>query len=467
MPPPANPLRPRPAVSLWQQLIEVARFVGAVRSGRSADDALELLPAQHRPAAQAIGFAVLRNLGLAQALLDLLAQRKPDTPTSHLLLSALALLTPSCDPTGPSYDPHTLINQTVEACKRQAATTHGAGFVNACLRRYLREADRLLLQAQQIEGARWNHPPWWLDRLKSDHPGHWEQVATADLCKAPLVLRIHPALLQTARQNLPPGVQVGPQAWAVSRPVQPTEIAGFSNGRISVQDSAAQLAAPLLLEPLMKSRARRLRILDACAAPGGKTTHLIELAHSWGMAIDVTALEIDAARAQRIHENLQRCGTQAQVLVADAARPNTWWDGQHFDGILLDAPCSASGIVRRHPDILWLRRPEDISRLAVIQSSLLDALWPMLAPQGCFVYCTCSVFRQEGSGQIEAFLSRNSQALLRPSPGHLLPATSGPASTLPDNQTGVLPAEITPPWQQTREHDGFFYAVLEHGAHRS
>ncbi len=211
---------------------------------------------------------------------------------------------------------------------------------------------------------------------------------------------------------------------------------------MSVQDAAAQLAAPLLLHELTPPAGRRLRLLDACAAPGGKTAHLLELADA-----ELTALEVDPQRAARIEDTLQRLGLAARVVAADAAAVPDWWDGQPFDGILLDAPCTASGIVRRHPDVRWLRRPGDIAQLAAQQQRLLQALWPLLRPGGRLLYCTCSVFREEGEQRIRAFVAHNNAALLRPAPGHLLPASGLGAEAVRDNPES--------------DHDGFFYALLE------
>ena len=218
------------------------------------------------------------------------------------------------------------------------------------------------------------------------------------------------------------------------------QLPGFELGWVSVQDSAAQLAAPLLLQgfPAMSG----LRVLDACAAPGGKTAHLLELAD-----VEVTALDVDPERCERIHQTLQRLGLQARVVAADAADASGWWDGQPFDAILLDAPCSASGIVRRHPDIRWLRRATDIAQLASLQARLLQRLWPLLKPGGKLLYCTCSVFRAEGDEQVAAFLADNTTAQLLPSPGHLLPTP--------------IPQSGEPADNPAHDHDGFFYALLE------
>jgi 16S rRNA (cytosine967-C5)-methyltransferase len=209
---------------------------------------------------------------------------------------------------------------------------------------------------------------------------------------------------------------------------------------VSVQDGAAQMAARLLLGE--QTFHERPRILDACAAPGGKTAHLLELCDA-----EVIALEIDPVRAKRIHQTLNRLELQASVVCADAATPQTWWDGKPFDRILLDAPCTASGIVRRHPDIRWLRRESDVAQLALTQKKLLAALWPLLNIGGRLLYCTCSVFQAEGAKQAQSFLDNNKDALILPSPGHLLPQNSHEGMEVPDNLIS--------------EHDGFFYALFE------
>jgi 16S rRNA (cytosine967-C5)-methyltransferase len=234
---------------------------------------------------------------------------------------------------------------------------------------------------------------------------------------------------------------VGEHGVILQRPMPVRDIPGFDAGEVSVQDAAAQLAAPLLLRAVQGSTQAGLRILDACAAPGGKTAHLLELADA-----EVTALDIAPERCARIEETLQRLGLQARVLAADAAQPAQWWDGRMFDAILLDAPCTASGIVRRHPDVRWLRRESDIAQLAALQARLLAALWPLLRPGGSLLYCTCSVFRAEGEGQAQTFVAHNTDAFLRPAPGHLLPRTGAKHNGVQDNLEG--------------DHDGFYYALL-------
>ena len=234
----------------------------------------------------------------------------------------------------------------------------------------------------------------------------------------------------------------GESGLVLQQPQAVNALPGFEQGWFSVQDPGAQMAAPLLLNGLQPIGTQRLRVLDACAAPGGKTAHLLEMAD-----MDLLAIDVEAARCQRVHENLQRLQLKAEVRCADAARPSDWWDGQAWDAILLDAPCTASGIVRRHPDIPWLRRQSDVAALADTQHHMLRTLWPTLRGGGRLLYCTCSLFRAEGEGQIQAFLVNNRDARLMPSPGHLLPGLPATGVAVSDNLA--------------EEHDGFFYALLE------
>lgn len=443
-----SPSSPAPlGPPLWRQLQLVAGVLAAVRGGASGTAALDAVEPALRPGVQAIAFQTMRWLGRGEALRRHLAKRTPPPAADALLCTALAL---GWAPERSPYEPFTLVDQTVEAAKRQPHTRAQASFINACLRRFLREREELVAATEREPVAQWNHPRWWIERLRRDHPQAWQQVLTADNGPAPLTLRINArttsverylpalaALQLPARRVAEQGVELG-----AARPVQ--QLPGFEAGEFSVQDAAAQLAAPLLLEGLAPAGAR-LRVLDACAAPGGKTAHLLERAGT--VPLDVTALEIDPQRARRIDENLARLGLAADVRVADAARPESWWDGQPYDGILLDAPCTASGIVRRHPDVRWLRRESDVEQLALQQAMLLAALWPLVRPEGRLLYCTCSVFREEGSRQIDAFLAHNTDARLLPSPGHLLPQGGAGRRGVPDNALG--------------EHDGFFYALLQ------
>lgn len=439
---------------LWRQLQLTAAALASIRAGTSGSVAFDAVEPALRPGVQALGFQVLRWLGRAEALRRHLAKRTPPPLPDALLCTALAL---AWDAERAPYEPFTLVDQAVEAAKRNPATRAQASFINACLRRFLRERDELVAITDSEPVAQWNHPRWWIERLKRDHPREWQRVLGADNAQAPMTLRVNvqksnaASYLSELEAVGLAAIRVGPSGLqlARARPVQ--QLPGFADGSCSVQDAAAQMAAPLLLEGLLPSKpgAVPLRVLDACAAPGGKTAHLLELAGP--DAIEVTALEVDAIRSRRIDETLARLGLKARVVVADAARPADWWDGTPFDAILLDAPCTASGIVRRHPDVRWLRRESDTAQLAAQQAALLAALWPLVRPGGRLLYCTCSVFREEGSQQIDAFLVHNTNARLQPSPGHLLPQSGANARGVPDNPSG--------------DHDGFFYALLEKHPH--
>lgn len=418
-----------------------------MRRGESATPAIARVPGDLRPAAQALAFHALRQLGRAEALRKLLANRPPPPEADALLCTALAL---AWQEEGAPYPAFTLVDQAVEAAKRQPGTKQQQGFINACLRRFLRERDALVAATDQDPGARWNHPRWWIARLRQDHPDQWQAILAASNGAAPMTLRVNTrrVAVQEMRDRLAQaGVAtepVGAQGLVLQQALPVHAIPGFAEGLLSVQDAGAQLAAQLLLQDLPATGAP-LRILDACAAPGGKTAHILELADA-----QLLALDVDPARCERIHQNLQRLGLAADVRAADAAEPAGWWDGQPFDAILLDAPCTASGIVRRHPDVRWLRRDTDIAQLAQLQRKLLEALWPLLAEGGRLVYCTCSVFRAEGEAQVAAFVARHNGASLLPAPGHLIPQPGAGAQPLPDNQPG--------------DHDGFYYAVLQKGA---
>jgi 16S rRNA (cytosine967-C5)-methyltransferase len=428
---------------LWQQLQAVAEVLQAIRSGVSGTAAMAQVAPALRPGVQALLFHVLRSLGRAQELRHLLAKRAPPPPADALLCTALALAWHEQDA---PYEAFTLVNQTVEAAKKNAATRAQASFINACLRRFLRERDELVAATNKNPLAVWNHPQWWIELLKKDWPTQWQRILAANNQHAPMTLRVNTrrstvsAYLQTLEQAGMAAVATGDSGVILAQPRPVFDLPGFAEGVVSVQDGAAQQATPLLLAGLHSDKA--LRVLDACAAPGGKTAHLLEFADC-----EVIALDVDAQRCERITQTLDRLQLKATVLTADAAQVATWWDGQLFDAVLLDAPCSASGIVRRHPDIRWLRRETDIAQLALIQARLLKALWPVVKPGGRLLYCTCSVFKAEGQAQIQTFLARNTEATLLASPGHLMPFNGAKEDLVPDNSPS--------------EHDGFYYALLE------
>ncbi|MES2992295.1 MAG: 16S rRNA (cytosine(967)-C(5))-methyltransferase RsmB [Pseudomonadota bacterium] len=439
----ASPPAPHTSLPLAQLLNHTADAVQAVRAGASLNTALAATPGAARPGTQALSFHALRWLGAAQALRTQLAPKTPPPKVDALLLTALALLWPAAEA---PYAEHTLVDQAVDAARQRAKPS--ASFVNAVLRRFLREREALVAAALRDPLARYNHPGWWIDRLKADWPQQWQAILDADNQRPPMTLRVnarHGSVIDYVARLAAQGLDaemLGGQAVRLARPCAVTQLPGFAQGDVSVQDEAAQRAAPLLIGPGLPAGAR---VLDACAAPGGKTAHLLELAD-----LDVLALDSDPARLTRVHDTLARLGLTAKTVAADAGAPATWWDGRPFDAILLDAPCSAAGIVRRHPDVRWLRRSTDIPALAAVQARLLDALWPLLAPGGRLLYCTCSVFQAEGQHQIDAFLQRQPGAALAAdpaSPGHLLP--------LPDNRDERSVHDIS------AAADGFFYALIE------
>jgi len=414
------------SANLEQALYAAGDAVAQVRAGRSLSDALERLEAGSslRAAVQDLAYGTLRNLGLLDAILAELL-RKPAKPALHALLLA-ALYQLRARP----RTSHTTVDQAVRAVSRLEPAAKG--LANAVLRNYLREADALVARCDS-DTAHYSYPQWWIDRVRAAWPLHWESVLNAGNLHPPMTLRVNRRRL-TVEQYLAKlgerglsGELAGEQAILLERPVPIESLPGFGAGEVSVQDAGAQFAAPLLdVHPGM-------RVLDACAAPGGKAGHILELADC-----ALTALDNDPARVPRISDNLARLGFSARVVCGDCASPAAWSDGAPFERILLDAPCTASGVVKRHPDIKWLRRESDIAQLAATQIRMLDALWQQLAPGGKLLYATCSVFPQENAQTIESFLARRDGARRLP-----LAGLEG-GQLLPDAR-----------------HDGFFYALLE------
>ncbi|NRF66198.1 16S rRNA (cytosine(967)-C(5))-methyltransferase RsmB [Aquincola sp. S2] len=453
-----------PSPPLARLLDQTADAVAAVRSGRSLTEVLARCPVELKPGTQALSFHVLRWWGGAQAVRALMAPKAPPANVDALLCSAIALLWPGSEP---PYAEHTLVDQAVGAARQR--TPAAANFVNAVLRRFVRERDALVAAVQPQPIAAFNHPLWWIERIKQDWPQHWQALLGAANKHPPMVLRVNArrgtaaAYVQRLAAQGRGAQAIGEQAVLLDKPLPVTELPGFAEGEVSVQDLSAQRAGPLLLgagadrlsppgrpkgeylraQPEGVPVTARARVLDACAAPGGKTAQLLELAD-----VDLLALDSDPLRLTRVQETLNRLQLKAHLQVADAREPARWWDGRPFDAILLDAPCTASGIVRRHPDVRWLRRPDDVVALSRIQAELLDALWPLLAPGGRLLYATCSVFRLEGQQQIDAFLQRH--AADKP---WLDPASPGHLPGLPDNAP-------RPGFASETSGDGFFYALI-------
>ncbi len=378
-------------------------------------------PPNARAAAQDVAYGVLRRFGRGEFILSRLLSKPLTHPeTQALLLGALYRLDTRADSTP------MVVDQAVAAAGELAGGVF-KGLVNGVLRNYLRQRESLLAAMATDEEARLQHPRWWITRLQRHYRDNWQSIVDAGNSPPPMTLRVNQrkasvteymtmleAVGQTARQT-------GRHGLVLQKPVSVESLPGFFDGLVSVQDAGAQRAAELL------SPAPHTRVLDACAAPGGKTAHLLETAD-----LDLLALDIDAGRTKRIEDTLHRLGLRAEVKVADCSDVKQWWDGQPFDAILADVPCSASGVVRRHPDIKHLRRESDIRRFAHTQAEILDALWPLLKPGGKFLYATCSVFPEENSAQIDAFLVRQ--------PG---------SERLSEEQ-----------WVPQAENDGFYYALL-------
>ena len=436
----------RLAAAAWQHL----------REGTALGRALELAAgAQRGPshprasaAAQDIVYTATRQLALLDALIAQLAGRPPAAPVAALLAVALSQLLDE------RHAAYTVVDQAVSVARADRRTAAAAGFINAALRTFLRGSEPMLERARRDEVVRWNAPRWWIDRLQDQFAAQWQEILAAQAELPPMVLRVNvrrtsvEAYLRRLQEVNVDALRVGPQAIWLRQPRPVEDIPGFAQGEVSVQDAGSQLAAQWL------DVGAGQRVLDACAAPGGKTCHIAEATDA---AID--AVEIDPRRAARIGENTARLGLndgeRIHVLVGDASAPQTWARHQTYERILLDAPCTASGIVRRHPDIPWLRRAPDVAQLATIQARLLDALWPLLAPTGRLLYIVCSLFREEASEQAARFLERRTDARAVVLPGQ----RAGSVQLLPTPLAQARPwsaAAFTP-----SVHDGFFYALFE------
>ncbi len=434
---------PNLAPPLSSVLLSSAGVVEGVLDGRSLTDALSDVSSALRPATQAVSFHAMRYLGWADAVGRELVQRYPSVLFESLLLVSLTLLKEEGEaaaqlPGMPVYAAHTVVDQAVTAASNTRSLASFKGMLNACLRRFLRERAALEAAVADSPEAQWNHPGWWVKQLGIAYPQDWQRILESANVPAPLTLRVNRrratrdqvlAAFQDAGLQAQP---VGQAGVVVGSPKPVTQLPGFAEGWWSVQDAGAQLAAELL------APADGVRVLDACSAPGGKTAHLLELAD-----IDLVALDADGERLERVEQNLDRLGLasdRVHLEAADAADLDAWWDGKPFDAVLADVPCTASGIVRRHPDIRWLRRENDVRRTATLQARILDSLWKTVAPGGRLLYVTCSVFPIEGARQALEFMQRHPEAQRLDAPGQLLPVA-----------LDATPAE---------QHDGFFYALF-------
>jgi 16S rRNA (cytosine967-C5)-methyltransferase len=422
---------------------QAARAVQSVLGGATLGDALAAVddgsPLRGRALVQELAYGTLRHWGT----LDALTRRLAAKPVTDALLSALvAVAIYQLDHT--RAPPFAIVDRAVDAAGTLARPA-AKRWVNALLRRYLRERDALAAAVRADPVARWSYPRWWIARIKADFPAQWKEILAAGNARPPLSLRVNART--TTRDALLAGfAQQGVVACAaelsgvIVDPPQPvTTLPGYADGAFSVQDLGAQRAAPLL------DVADGMRVLDACAAPGGKTTHLLEQAD-----IALTALDNDPARLIRVTANLARlklASRDVEVIHGDAGATGEWWNGRPYDRILADVPCSASGVVRRHPDGKWLRRATDIAAFARGQDRILEALWPLLARGGRMLYATCSLFAEENEGRIAQFLARHTEALRE--------TITFPAD-VPHTGGQLLPS----PSATVHNQDGFFYALL-------
>jgi len=425
--------------------LAAARVVGAVAgAGASLSRVLpeatgRVRDRRDRALLQALAYGSLRLYPRLSWLLDRMLA-KPLKRDAHELRALLCIGLYQIEET--RIPAHAAVAETVDAAKK---LTRGAasGLANAVLRRYLREQEDLRAAMQRVPVARWAHPEWLLDAFRRDWPDGWEAVLDAGNQQAPMWVRVNLAKISRSayaeRLHADAGLEASPcphsaAALRLPRPLDALELPGFGDGLVSVQDAAAQLAAPLL-DPQPGQR-----VLDACAAPGGKGAHVLEFCPD----ARLTCLDIDRERLDRVGETMARLDLEAALVCADAAQPAVWWDGVPFDRILLDAPCSATGVIRRHPDIKLLRRPSDVAATVELQSSLLEAMWSVLAPGGRMVYATCSVLEAENAAQIGAFAERHTDAQVAAPPASW-GRVSGQGRQVLSGEDGM---------------DGFYYACV-------
>ena len=396
---------------------------------------------QQRGAAADLSYGTLRFYGEINAYLQALLEKPLSSEIiTHLLQVAIYQLLHD------KAEPFTVVNQAVTAAS-YAKPRWAKGLVNGVLRNFLRQKDELKSKIEANESALYSYPQWWIDRLKAQYAdpqysSGWQGILETGNRHPPMTLRVNRQQISVdnylqllARQNID-ATHLGADAVMLKQPVPVEKILGFADGVVSVQDYGAQLAATLLDLP---QEPNSMRVLDACAAPGGKTGHILELAN-----VNLTALDNDKLRLQRVESNLKRLKLSADLQLGDAA---TWQSDKPFDRILADVPCTASGIVRRHVDIKWLRREADIVSFAQQQSAILQHLWHLLAKDGKLLYVTCSIFVEENQQQIDHFLRENADATQHP-----ILLTNDIAKDITIEHGQLIP---------NRHHDGFFYALLQ------
>ena len=414
--------------NLAQTLLLSAKLLDQVRQGVSLTEALASCPAQNRSAAQSISFDALRFKPKILQVLNSYRRKEIDTEVEDIFIVSISTL---FNDSQNKYTPYTLVNETVKATESSIKTKHAKGLINAVLRKIIDHPETLNINALDAQ-----YPSWWVKSLKKAYPTNLHQILEANLRPSKMFLRVNrKKISRTEYVELLKKEQVhfleipkewqdlAPDAIALqgSTPVQ--QLPGFLEGYFSVQDLGAQMATQLI------GPKDGEYILDACSAPGGKASGLLEYAN-----IHLDALEISEQRMLRVKENLARLELQANLLIGDATKPSQWWKGSYYDAIVADVPCSATGIMRRHPDILYLRRLEDIKHLQDLQRQIILELWKLLKPGGRMLFVTCSILPQEGEDQLSWFTTNLKDALRLKCIGQLLPGE----------------------W-----HDGFFYGMLQ------
>ncbi len=334
---------------------------------------------------------------------------------------------------------HAALSETVAACK-PLKNMHLKGLVNAVLRHFQRyiESNKDEVSTNLPDAIKFNHPSWFIKKIKAAYPEQWQEILSANLAKPPMWLRVnqqHNTITEYQKKLALLDIEISEQekrsgALLLTKPIDVNKLPDFSAGHSSIQDAAAQQAA-LLLDPQKNEH-----ILDCCAAPGGKTCHILELEPT----VSMTAIDVEEKRLARVTENLERLKLNAKLIANDATEPDLWWDGKLYDRILLDAPCSATGVIRRHPDIKWLRKDNDIEQLQQLQQQILKNIWPLLKPGGTLLYATCSVLPQENDQQITQFLAEHNDVEL-----------------VKINESDTLGWQILP---SKNNMDGFYYAKL-------
>ena len=413
-----------------------ARAVDQVLAGRSLTAVLERCLLEHptftqqqRGALWDLAHGALRHLGLLQAVIRRMLRKPIGQPELESLLDVAIYQLEFTQ--APAY---AVVSEAVNACAA-SGWPWASGMVNALLRRFLRERGDLLAHARLEPRGRYSYPEWWIERIQDDYPDTWESVLDAGNDRPTMALRVNLRRISVQEYLLclvRAGVgarPVGEAGVLLDRNVPVSILPGFAEGLVSVQDPGAQAAAGLL------DLAPGQRVLDACAAPGGKTAHILEKAD-----VELLGLDTDAVRLEKARATLARLGLQAELRCADAGNTSAWWNGRQFDRVLADVPCTASGVVRRHPDIKWLRRAEDIRSLAAQAARLLDSLWRVVVPGGKLLLVTCSVFQEENRDQVDDFVGRHADARREPLPGK-----------------DGLDLQLLP----DASHDGFYYALLQ------